>query len=149
MGRSSIPTASATAGGTTPSTSTPSASTARNSGAKPTPSPIPSSTSTCGSPTSNRPTTPREAPDEPDDQHPVAPGDSAPLPGGDRRPGEGPRIHHDREGPHDHRGRRPLRRDLRERGRSATRGVGGGQGVDRPRLQEAAAGGRYEGLRRA
>ena len=41
--------------------------------------------------------------------------------GGDRRPGEGDRVDHDREGDHDDRGGRPVRRDLRARGRAAAR----------------------------
>ena len=123
-------------GATIPSTSTRSASTAPTCGGRARPSRTPSVYFDVWEPYLEPAGTPMEAPDDPAEK-PVAAGTLPRSRGGDRRPGEGPRVDHDREGAHDHRGRRPLRRDLRERGRPAARRRGRGQGVDRPRVQEA------------
>ena len=70
-------------------------------------------------------------------------------PGGDRRPRQGARGHHDREGDHDDRRDRPARGDLRERGGPATGRRGRRQGLDRPGVQGPAGRQRHRGLRRA
>ena len=123
-------------GARSPSTSTPSVRPTRSCGAPSRPSRTPRSTFDAWEPylvpaaTQEAPVTILRTPSP----QPTTPGPRRRSP-----PGEGRRVHHDREGADDRPRRSTGSPRLRERGRPAARREGRREGVDRPRVQGAAA----------